>query len=216
MQSKNRRKALTAWGALVGLVALLTTAAFTDAIYLNFGTGTDDTGIGGGGDGTKSYNLQVGATNTDGTFKNDNTWQEADDPKGVPIKLAGAEALFPGSPAATVEIPVKNASKAMGSTLAIKLVNHDPSKTDVNYLNALRFTISMPATVSGSNPVLAQDKTFNELSSGLALNDMKAETVSKITVTVTLPSQGQPADDALNGKAAFVQAVLSGNSKYIP
>jgi hypothetical protein len=204
---------MAAWGVLAGVAALITTAAFTDAAYLNLGTGADGSGIGGGGV-DKIYNIQIGALNADGTFKNDGTWIEADDPAGVNVKLPGAESMFPGGPSSTVVIPVKNASPTLTSTLRIRLVNHDPAKTSMPYLNALRFTIAMPVTVQGSTAINLTDKTWTDLSAGLALNDLAPGGTSTVTLTVTLPNQATQAEnDALNGKAAFLQAVFDGTSK---
>jgi hypothetical protein len=212
-RSNGRRKVLAAWGVLAGAAALLTAAAFSDAIYLNFGTGADGSGIGGGGTG-KVYNLQVAAVNPDGTFKTDGTWMEADDPKGVNIKLPGAESLFPGSTPATVQIPIRNQSENIGSTLNLKLINTDPAKTSVDYLGALRFDIAMPAPHGGGAAIALTDKTFAELSAGVPLNNLAAKEASSVTVTVKLPDQGsETANNNLNGKAAWIQANLYGQSR---
>jgi hypothetical protein len=211
-RSNGRRKVLAAWGVLAGLAAVLTAAAFSDAIYLNFGTGAKDSGIGGGGT-DKAYNLQVGALNPDGTFKNDGTWIEADAKAGVDIKLAGAESLFPGSQPATVEIPIRNASADIGSTLGLKLINRDTAKTSPEYLAALRFEITMPATTTGTSPISLTNKTFNDLASGVALNGLAPKADVKVTVKVTLPDQGdETSNNALNGKAAWIQANFYGQS----
>lgn len=208
---RRRRKGLVAWGALAGVAALLTTAAFTDVARLNIGAN----GIGGA---DSTYNIQVGATDADGRFVAG--WQEADGPAGVPIALDGAESLFPGSSPIAVTIPVRNDSTHFGSSLALTLVqladDEDEGRvTDADYLSSVRFSVDMPATSLDTTAVSASDLTFAEVRA-VALNDLAAEEESTVRLTVRLLSQSESLaafdDNSLAGKGAYVQAVLDGSS----
>ena len=212
---RRRRKGLVAWGALAGVAALLTTAAFTDVARLNIGAN----GIGGA---DSTYNIQVGATDADGRFIPG--WQEADGPAGVPIALDGAESLFPGSSPVEVAIPVRNDSANFDSSLALTLVQladveateDEPGRvTDADYLSSLRFSVAMPATSLDTAAVAASDLTFAQLQA-LALNDLAADEESTVTLSVRLLTQEESGasfdDNSLAGKGAYVQAVLDGAS----
>lgn len=208
---RRRRKGLVAWGALAGVAALLTTAAFTDVARLNIG----GNGIGGA---DSTYNIQVGATDADGRFVAG--WQEADGPAGVPIALDGAESLFPGSSPVEVTIPVRNDSTHFDSSLALTLVqladDVDTGRvTDADYLSSLRFSVAMAGTSLDAAALSASDLTFAEVQA-LALNDLAAEEESAVTLTVRLLTQVESGasfdDNTLAGKGAYVQAVLDGAS----
>ena len=208
---RRRRKGLVAWGALAGVAALLTTAAFTDVARLNIGAN----GIGGA---DSTYNIQVGATDADGRFVAG--WQEADGPAGVPIALDGAESLFPGSSPVEVTIPVRNDSAHFDSSLALTLVRladdaGEGRVTDDDYLASVRFSVHMPGTSLDAAAVSASDLTFAEVQA-LALNDLGAQESSTVRLTVRLLSQADSGasydDNSLAGKGAYVQAVLDGTS----
>lgn len=207
---KRRRKGLIAWGALAGVAALITTAAFTDVARLNLGS----SGIGGS---DSSYNIQVGATDDGGNFIDG--WQEADEPAGVPINLAGAQGLYPGSDPVSVTIPVRNDSVHFDSSLALTLAQlADDAEagrvTDAHYLASLRFDVSMPATSMA--PAAAHTNLTYAQVQALALNDLAAEEESSVTLTVHLLTQEDSGaawdDNSLGGKGAFIQAVLDGSS----
>lgn len=208
---KRRRKGLVAWGALAGVAALITTAAFTDNAFLNLG------GANGIGGADSTYNIQVGATDAEGRFVEG--WQEADDPIGVPVFLEGAQSLFPGSEAIGIDIPVRNDSAHFTSSLAISLAqladDTEAGKvTDANYLASLRFDVTMPATQLGA-AVTHTDLTFDQVSA-LALNDLAAEEETTVSLSIRLLSQADSGaaweDNTLSGKGAFLQAVLDGSS----
>jgi hypothetical protein len=207
-----RREALVAWGALAGVAALLTTAAFTDVARLNLGSG----GIGGS---DSTYNIQVGGTDGDGTFVA-GTWQEADDAAGVPIAISGAESVFPGSTPISVEIPVRNDSTAFASSLSLTLsqLADDAGAgrvTDANYLSSLRFDVAMPGTSRDATPVAESGLTFAQ-ASAVVLNELAAEEESTVTLTIALLSQSESGaafgDNTLSGKGAFLQATFDGTS----
>jgi len=208
---KRRRKGLVAWGALAGVAALITTAAFTDNAFLNLG------GANGIGGADSTYNIQVGATDAEGRFVEG--WQEADDPIGVPVFLEGAQSLFPGSDAIGIDIPVRNDSAHFTSSLAISLAQiaddvEAGKVTDANYLASLRFDVTMPATELGA-AVSHTDLTYAEVSA-LALNDLAAEEETTVSLGIRLLSQADSGaaweDNTLSGKGAFLQAVLDGSS----
>ena len=204
-----RRRAALAWGSLAGVAALVTTASFVDVARLDLGP----TGFGG------EYNLQVGATDAAGEPV-PGQWQEADDPAGVPLALsgAGADALWPGGPAATVEIPVRNASSTFSSTLglAVEALADDVAAqrvTDAAYVASLRFTARMPGTSLDPVPA-ASGRLTSEAVAGTRLNRLAPGEESAVSVTVELLSQDQShaahEDNALNGKGAFLQLRVHG------
>jgi hypothetical protein len=206
-----RRKAFVAWGALAGVAALATAAAFTDVARLNLGS----EGIGGS---DSTYNLQVGATDAAGEFIAG--WQEADAPAGVPIAISGADAVFPGSDAISVTIPVRNDSPTYDSSLKITLeqLADDAANgrvTDANYLSSLRFDVAMPATDADATSVLEEDLTFAQVAA-LELNTLDADEESSVTLSIRLLDQEQSGaaydDNSLSGKGAFLQARLDGAS----
>lgn len=202
-----RRKAFLAWGALAGAGALITAAAFTDQAFLNIGSN----GIGGS---DSTYNLQVGATDEAGDFI-PGQWQEAGDPAGVPINLPGADALFPGSDAVSVAIPVRNDSARFGSTLAVSLEQLAGRTSDADYLASLRFSVTQPATSLSATPVRESDLTFAEVQA-VELNRLAADETSEVTLAVRLAPRSETGaevdDNDLAGKGAYVQAVLDGSS----
>lgn len=206
---KRRRRGLLAWGALVGVGALATTAAFTDVARLNIGAD----GIGGA---DSTYNLQVGATDEAGAFVV-GEWQEADTPAGVTIALPGAEGVFPGSSPVSVTIPVRNDSSTFDSSLGLTLLDRGEgtSATDASYLSSLRFTVAMPSTTLEQSPLLESDLTFSEVQA-LELHPLTAGEKSTVTLSVRLLAQAESdsevEDNALAGKGASLQAVLDGSS----
>ena len=210
---KRRRKGLVAWGALAGVAALLTTAAFTDRAFLNLG---GENGIGGA---DSTYNIQVGATDAEGRFVADE-WQEADDPIGVPVFLEGAQSLFPGSDAISIDIPVRNDSAHFKSSLAISLEQLADDAvaekvTDADYLSSLRFDVTMPATTVGTTAVSETGLTFAEVTA-VQLNALEANEVSTVSLSIRLAPQAETNaafdDNSLAGKGAFIQAIIDGSS----
>ncbi|MDR1710515.1 MAG: hypothetical protein LBR58_01425 [Propionibacteriaceae bacterium] len=207
-----RRRAIIAFGSLLGVGALLTTAAFTDVAYLNL---NGNSAFGGGG---TSYNIQVVKTDPTTGAQIANQWQEADDPAGVPLKIDGSDTLFPGSADISVDIPVRNASPKLKSGLTLSLAQlpdvPGTRETDPNFRSSLRFDVSMPAT-HGSAATNHTNKTFAEVNA-LALGNLDAGEVSKVTLKIRLLDQatsGAPyTDDSLQGKAAYLQAVFNGTS----
>ncbi|MDR1768716.1 MAG: hypothetical protein LBR32_09885 [Propionibacteriaceae bacterium] len=208
------KKAMAVWGSVAALAAIVTTAAFTDAAYLNLGGSTPL----GGGTGSNVFNFQVVKTDPTTGAQVPGDWQEADATTGVPIAIAGADTIYPGSADISVDIPVKNASTNIKSALAISLAQlpdvPGTSVTDPNYLNSLRFDVDQPAT-AGSAAKSYKDQTFAQVKS-LALATMNPGETSTVRLTIRLLSQatsGAPYDDnSLQGKAAYLQAVFNATS----
>lgn len=205
---EHRRKGLIAWGALAGVAALVTTAAFTDVAHLTLGAG----GIGGS---DSTYNIQVGATNAAGEFTAD--WQEADAPAGVPIALAGARSIFPGAGPVKVRIPVRNDSGTHHSSLALTLAENTAGGrvTDPDYLSSLRFNVTMTHTSLSPTMISAQNLTMAEVQA-LKLNQLAAGEASAVTLYVRLLTQSDSGatfdDNSLSGKGAYLNARLDGSS----
>lgn len=208
-KKKGRKRAIIAFGSLLGIAALATSAAFTDFANLNLGSN---------GIGTDSYNIQVVGTDPVTGEIAQGTWQEADTTEGAPIAIVGAETMFPGSAPITVDIPVRNTSANIASSLGLGLVkipDAGQNVTDPNYLSSLRFDIEQPATSRNAVAFTATDKTFAELAS-LALNELDGLEESNVTITIRLLDQATSGaayeDNALNGKKAFIQAQFTGSS----
>ncbi|MCP3424861.1 hypothetical protein NBM05_02140 [Rothia sp. AR01] len=199
---RDRRKAILAWGSLAGVGALITAAAFLDNAYLNIGNyASGDGGIGPGtGDGTKAYNLQVGATDEKGEFIEG--WQEADDPAGVPVNLPGADSIMPGGEPRTVTIPVRNDSAKFGSTLGVNL--NDRGSQSQLFRDTLRFKISDP------DGRVHDNLSFTQLQKAVELTELAPYEESSITFDVWLPTSEN--DNALNGQSARLQMQVSGSS----
>ncbi|MGW6006401.1 hypothetical protein ACWFNS_13660 [Oerskovia enterophila] len=207
--SSTRKKTLYSIGALVGIGALATTAAFTDFANLNLGNGTDGSGIGAG-----SFNIQVVGTDVDGVPV-PGTWQEADTAEGVDIAVPGADTITPGD-TISVELPYRNASEKLGADLKLWM-NEVPGKTsDPAYLAALRFSVE-----AADGSALVSDLTFdefNELSESAALTPsaLAPGADDVLTLSITLLDQGAEANAAINGGVAHVQAHFDAASVVLP
>lgn len=205
----SRKRAFLALGAVVAVGAGITAAAFTDFANLN---------LGANGIGADQYNIQVVDTDPVTGAQIPGTWQEANTVAGAPIELVGAQTLYPGSAAISVDIPVRNASASLGSTLTLSLAQLPDAGADVtdpNYLSSLRFSYSQPATSVGTTAVAGTDLTFAELNA-VALNGLAAGEESSVTITVRLLDQAESGatfdDNSLNGSKAFIQAQFNGTS----
>ena len=204
-----RTRAVVGLGAVVAIAAGVTAAAFTDFANLN---------LGANGIGADQYNIQVVDTDPTTGAQIPGSWQEANTPAGAPIELVGANTIFPGSTPISVDIPVRNASATLNSTLSLGLVqlpDAGANVTDPDYLSSLRFTVTMPATSLGATPISVTDQTFAELST-LALNGLAAGEESSVTIEVRLLTQAESGstftDNDLNGMKAFIQAQFNGTS----
>jgi hypothetical protein len=208
-EKSRRTRAVIGLGAVVAIAAGVTAAAFTDFANLN---------LGANGIGADQYNIQVVDTDPVTGAQIPGSWQEADTAAGAPIELVGANTLFPGSTPISVDIPVRNASATLNSTLSLGLVqlpDNAPAITDPDYLSSLRFTITQPATSLGATPISATDQTFAQLST-LALNGLAAGEESSVTIEVRLLTQAESGssftDNDLNGAKAYLQAQFNGTS----
>ncbi|MFJ4109442.1 hypothetical protein [Oerskovia enterophila] len=208
-KSSTRKKTLYSIGALVGIGALATTAAFTDFANLNLGGGTDGSGIGAG-----AFNIQVVGTDVDG-IPVPGTWQEADTAEGVDIAVPGADTITPGD-TISVALPYRNDSEKLGADLRL-WINEVPGKTsDPAYLAALRFSVAGSdgvAIVSG----LTFDQ-FDELAESAALTPVTLApgASDQLTLSITLADQGTEGNAALNGGVAYVQAHFDAASVVLP
>ncbi|MFB9747004.1 hypothetical protein [Leifsonia shinshuensis] len=204
-----RTRAVIGLGAVVAIAAGVTAAAFTDFANLNLGTN---------GIGADQYNIQVVDTDPVTGAQIPGQWQEADTPAGAPIEITGANTIFPGSAPISVDIPVRNASATLSSTLTVGLAQLPDTATDItdpDYLSSLRFSVSQPATSLSPTAISVTDQTYAQLSA-LQLNNLAAGEVSDVTIQIQLLSQAQSGatfdDNSLNGKKAFIQAQFNGTS----
>ncbi len=208
-RSRIRKRAFLGLGVVVVAAAGFTAAAFTDFANLN---------LGASGIGADTYNIQVVQTDPLTGVQSPGQWQEANTAAGVPIQLVGANTIYPGGPAVSVTIPVRNASTTLESTMSMGLVQLPDTVTNItsaNYLSSLRFSVSQPATSLTATPISVTGQTFAQLSA-LQLNELAALEASDVTITVTLLDQvasgAAYTDNSLNGQKAFVQASFNGVS----
>lgn len=205
----SRKRAFLALGAVVAVGAGITAAAFTDFANLN---------LGANGIGADQYNIQVVDTDPVTGTQIPGAWQEANTVAGAPIELVGAQTLYPGSAPISVDIPVRNASTSLGSTLTLSLAQLPDAGADVtdpNYLSSLRFSYSQAATSVDGTAITGTDLTYAQLNA-VALNGLAAGEESSVTITVRLLDQAESGaafdDNSLNGSKAFIQAQFNGTS----
>jgi hypothetical protein len=205
----SRKRAFLALGAVVAVGAGITAAAFTDFANLN---------LGANGIGADQYNIQVVDTDPVTGTQLPGEWQEANTVAGAPIELVGAQTLYPGSAPISVDIPVRNASTSLGSTLTLSLAQLPDAGADVtdpNYLSSLRFSYSQSATSVDGTAITGTDLTYAQLNA-VALNGLAAGEESSVTITVRLLDQAESGaafdDNSLNGSKAFIQAQFNGTS----
>lgn len=205
-----KKSLILSFGVGLGIIGLITTAAFTDFANVNLGT----TGIGG----SSPYNIQVVGTDPTTGAQIPGTWQEANTTAGVPIAIAGADALFPGSADISVVIPVKNASDTLKSSLQLALVqlpDAGPNVTSANYLASLQFDVTQPATTLNTTSFSATNLSYAGFST-LNLNSLEAGEETQVTITIRLLNQAASGatytDNSLNGGKAFIQADFTGSS----
>ncbi|MFI2104602.1 hypothetical protein ACH436_15000 [Isoptericola sp. NPDC019693] len=199
-QSKRRRKAVVGWGAVIGIGALLTTAAFTDVEWGSLGSGI--------GNADSRYNLQIKDVAND-------TWQDnTAETTAEIITLADAENMFPGSGPVSGTVEVWNDSTFV-STLNLALVDDTTTPSDVDFLAALRFTVTQDGSAVGGT------YTYAELASGITLANLAQDDgtadsgpdQTALVITVELPDQGSAAaNNALQGQAAQVLVKVDGES----
>lgn len=196
-------------GAGVGVLGLVTAAAFTDFANLNLG----ENGL-----GTTEYNIQVVNTDPVTGAQVAGEWQEANTAAGAPIAITGADTLFPGAPAISVTIPVRNDSGTLKSSLELalsKLPDAAPKITSNNYVSSLRFDVAQPATSLDATAFSETDLTFAGFGT-LDLNRLAADEESTVTITIRLLDQAASGaaytDNSLNGAKAYLQANFTGSS----
>lgn len=110
-----RKRAVVAAGALLGVAALATGAAFTDFGLLNINGGGADGGLGGA---DNRYNIQVSA-GQENTVDSVAAWIEANPDAADVAPVAGADSLVPGGAPIYVKLPVRNDSPTFSSKLSL-------------------------------------------------------------------------------------------------
>lgn len=202
---KGKKRALLAGGSLVIVAALATAAAFTDFANLNLGSNGE--GIGG----NNRFNIQVVGTNALGVPV-PGTWQEANTEAGVDINVAGADVLTPGD-TVSVDIPFRNESPVLTADIKVNLRDQPGKTSDAVMVNALRFTIEV-TNAAGTVTTPLSAGTYTQAKTVLSLGDYTAAKEGKVRITITLPDQGSAAaNNALNGKVAYIQAHFDATSK---
>ncbi|MFC6356465.1 hypothetical protein [Luethyella okanaganae] len=152
MKRTGTKRILLASGALLGIGALFTAAAYNDTANLNLGSGTSSSGIG--------YPNRFDI----GIVLPDNTVEQADTASGFDWTIAGSDQLVPGS-SITTTIPVFNNTPDLRAAVDFKVLlrNTDGSVGPgvPNITRFLRFTASRNGTA------LFSDVTWNAASGTL-------------------------------------------------
>ncbi len=198
---KGKKRLVLAGASILAAAGLMTAAAFTDFANLNLGAAGDDAGIGGG---DSRFNIQVVGTDELTDLPVPGTWQEANTSEGVTIAIPGANTITPGD-TLTVEIPFRNESPALGASIDFALQDQPGKTSDEFYASQLRYTIQL------GDEVLLEEATMEQ--ANLHLGTYAANTEDKLTVSIHLLDQGDPAkNNALQGKIAYVQAHFGAES----
>lgn len=199
-KSSGRKRTLLTGGALLGVTALLTAAAFTDFANLNLGNGTNDSGVGG----NNRFNIQVVGTDAAG-LPLPGTWQEANTAAGVNIKVPGADLITPGD-TVSVEIPFRNESPALSAAINFSLQDRAGFTSSPELVSALRYTITLDGVAIVTNVPQSAVSALN-------LGTLVAGDDAVLGVSINLPDQGSAtANNALQGKVSYVQAHFDASS----
>lgn len=218
-QKSGRKRAIIAGGALLGVAALVTTAAFTDFARLNLG------GDGGFGGAENNYNLVVssGQEATVAAVPAEG-WIEANPDAANVAPIVGAEALIPGGKSILVNLPVKNDSKSINSSLSLILENTtaenlDPIQAakDAAYASLMTFEVAQvaDATTAPTEWITTTPLAFGTEGSTtvLKLNNLAAQAGDIVVVKVTLKDGATPAEtNAANGGGVKVEARFDSSS----
>ncbi|MEJ6490024.1 hypothetical protein PQI23_09840 [Leucobacter sp. USCH14] len=211
-RSTGKKRLIIAGGALIGVGALATVAAFTDFGLLNLG------GDGGFGGPDNAYNIQVSAGQED-TVAGVANWIEANPEAVDVVPIEGADALVPGGAPVDVNIPVLNASPTFGSTLEVAIEDTTPADADTtqearntSYASLVRISIAQVADASTAPTTwVIEDATISEANT--ALNDLDAEAGIVTVVRVGLAEGAtQEETNAANGGMVNLQARFDGTS----
>lgn len=195
-----RKRLIAAGAAVLGVLALMTAAMFTDIANLNLGSGSDGSGIGG----NNRFNIQVVGTDGNGNPVAD-TWQEADTEEGVTINVPGADMITPGD-TVSVSIPFRNESPALSAAMTFSLNDRPGFVSDPQIAEALRYTV----TLNGTPLVTAATQSAV---ADLDLGTLAAGSQGTVKIDITLPDQGnQVANNALSGQVSYVQAHFDATS----
>jgi len=198
--STGRKRAFLTGGALLGVTALLTAAAFTDFANLNIGNGTDDSGLGG----NNRFNIQVVGTDAAG-LPVPGTWQEANTAAGVNIKVPGADLITPGD-TVSVEIPFRNESPALSAAINFSLKDRAGKTSSPALAAALRYTVTLDGVAIATNVTQAAVSALN-------LGTFVHGDEAILGVSISLPDQGSAeANNALQGQVSYVQAHFDATS----
>ncbi|MFF1572956.1 hypothetical protein ACFVWR_09420 [Leifsonia sp. NPDC058292] len=210
-----RKRVVIAAGALLGVAALATAAAFTDQAFLNLG------GSGGFGGSENTYNIQV-SNRQEATVASVASWIEANPDAADITPIVGADSLVPGGDPLLVNIPVRNESASFGSTLDIAFENiraadpdPDQAARDAAYASLLRVDIaqvddatSVPTQWAATGLTLADGSIA---ATDLAALDAGAGSVLVVRVYL-VDGADQVSTNAANGGGVQLQATVSGSS----
>ncbi|MDR1853032.1 MAG: hypothetical protein LBR21_10385 [Propionibacteriaceae bacterium] len=201
MQKRGSLRLALAAGTLVAAVALWTAAFFTDFANVNFGNGTDGSGIGA----NNRFNIQVVGTDANGNPQ-PGTWQEADTVDGASINIPGADTIIPGD-TVSVEIPFRNESPSLKAVMKFSLLDRPGHASDRLMRDTLQYTVQLD-----NNTALVTDVKQDQVKN-LSLGTLAAGESHVLKVSVKLPKQPtQDDDNKFNGLVSYVQAHFDAQS----
>lgn len=213
LKKKNgKKRAIITAGALLGAGALISAAAFTDFALLNLN------GEGGFGGADNAYNLVV-SNAQEAKVSEVGTWVEANPEAEDVAPIEGADSLVPGGAPLYVNLPVKNDSKSMGSTLAISFENitDDASESaeqiakNVAYAGLISFEVAEVDDASDLTAAVWQPVSGFDTAEDLSNLAKQAGKVIVVKVSLDEGST-QEETNAANGGGVEVQARFDGSS----
>lgn len=220
---EGKRRLFMGFGIFSLIGALLVAAAVLDWAIIDFGDasgGKNDGGAGGSDPGKDyAYNIQV-STGQENTAASVSNWVEAN-PMPESMRIPGADRLTPGGKAATVNVPVRNDSDKVGSTLTLKMDNtsEKPDTADKAYAKLLRFDYAEvdDASVTPTEWKPLGNGKFDEATGTTSisnLGDLEPREGRVVVLRVRLVD-GPDADstNAANGGGVGLQARFDGASK---
>ncbi|WGD37213.1 hypothetical protein [Lysinibacter sp. HNR] len=212
-----RKRTVIAAGALLGVAALATTAAFTDQAFLNLG------GSNGFGGIENSYSIAV-SQNQETTVDSVETWiRPGTTATAADIDVSGSDALSPGGDPLYVNIPVLNQSVSFRSTLALQFTDQtadaeDQAQADRDAAYAGLFRVDIAQVDSASTAPTEWVATGLSLDdsgaiSSTALGNLEPEAGKVIVLRIYLANGAtQALTNAANGGGVKLQAHFTGTS----
>lgn len=204
-KTKGRKRVIIAAGALLGIAALATSAAFNDYANLNMGAN----GIGNGA-GEPAFNIEVVKTDPATGVQSPGEWQDAKTAAGVPLFIQGSNAIAPGD-TISVDIPFRNASAELSAQVTLEIQDIVGGQvSDALMKQNLLYTVTYDGTA------LVTEKTQAEiaaLTDKMSLGLLEAGEEATVKIQIKLKDRGTVVlNNELMDKQAFPQAHFDADS----